>query len=138
MTDPTVPTGARPSARVILLDPSDRLLLLHCRDEGNDHSWWVTPGGGLSGAESFEAAALREAREETGLDVQLGPCVWTRHHIYVWEGQRFDQYERFFVGRCGAHAVAPLKPGQLRDRVSMVDRGRDRNVGRRLRAESAR
>jgi 8-oxo-dGTP pyrophosphatase MutT (NUDIX family) len=93
---------------VILLDPSDRLLLLHCKDEGNNHRWWVTPGGGLSGTESFEAAALREAREETGLDVQLGPCVWTRHHVYAWEGRRFDQYERFFVARCGAGAVFPL------------------------------
>jgi 8-oxo-dGTP pyrophosphatase MutT (NUDIX family) len=109
MTDPVIPLGARPSARVILLDPTDRLLLLHCKDESADHRWWVMPGGGLSESESFEAAALREAREETGLDVELGPCVWTRHHVFEWEGRQFDQYERFFVARCRSSAVAPVK-----------------------------
>lgn len=104
-----VPPGARPSARVIVLDPTDRILLLHCKDEGNDHRWWVMPGGGLSGTESFEAAAVREAQEETGLDVELGPCVWTRHHVFAWEGRQFDQYERFFVARCHGGAVAPVK-----------------------------
>ncbi len=67
------------------------------------------PGGGLSGSESFETAAVREAREETGLDVALGPCVWTRDHAFEWEGRHFDQYERFYVARCRSDAVAPVK-----------------------------
>ena len=53
--------------------------------------------------------AVREAREETGLDVEVGPCVWTRHHVFEWAGREFNQYERYFVARCGSGAVAPTR-----------------------------
>jgi 8-oxo-dGTP diphosphatase len=35
--------------------------------------FWVTPGGGLQGRETYAQAARRELREETGLDQPLGP-----------------------------------------------------------------
>ena len=34
------------------------------------------PGGGIEPGESFEEAAVREAKEELGLDVRLGERVW--------------------------------------------------------------
>jgi len=36
---------------------------------------WVFPGGYVDRGESLEGAAVREALEETGLDVRLGPLV---------------------------------------------------------------
>ncbi len=105
MTD-SIPTGARATARVLLLDHRDRLFLLQAED-GSGNKWWVTPGGGLIDGESFEAAAQRELLEETGLLLSIGRWVWTRRHIYTWEGQRYDQYERFYLARTADERVAP-------------------------------
>lgn len=104
-----VPLGARPVARVLLAGPERRLLLLHAEDTVDGHRWWVTPGGGLEPGESFEQAARREVHEEVGVDVRIGPWVWTRRHAYYVNGQWHDQYERFFVATLDCVDVRPLK-----------------------------
>ena len=96
----------RPAARVLLIDPSDRLLLfrvelprLKSKHYGSNQPLWITPGGGLEGDESFEEAARRELWEETGITSELGPCVWVRRHVFEFQGVWLDEVERFFVVR---------------------------------------
>jgi len=63
----------------------------------------------LEPEESFEDAARRELREETGLtEVRLGRWVWTRRHAYSWDGRWCDQYERFFVATADEDQIRPL------------------------------
>jgi 8-oxo-dGTP pyrophosphatase MutT (NUDIX family) len=91
-----------------VIDESSRLLLLQGRDRSTGHCWWVAPGGGLQEGESFEEAAFREVKEETGLALQIGEWVWTRHHEFEWEGRQFSQYERYFVARAAQASIVPI------------------------------
>lgn len=57
----------RPTVRVIVLDPDDRVLLFRVRDvDGTEATWWETPGGGMQRGEEPLAAARRELAEELG------------------------------------------------------------------------
>lgn len=70
----------RPTARIFLVDPADRILLFSSADPDATTTWWFTPGGAMRRGETFHAAAVRELREETGYtctEAELGPLVAT-------------------------------------------------------------
>lgn len=101
---PGTPIRRRRSARVVLLDERDRVLLFRIEDSRlQDVAFWITPGGGLVGRETFAQAAQRELWEETGLVLPLGPCVWFRRHTFRFGEGWYEWWERYFV----AHAQAP-------------------------------
>lgn len=93
----------RRGARAILLDESDRLLLLRGHDADAPHrSWWFTVGGGIDSGESEREAAAREILEETGLVVDpaelVGP-VFRRSAVFDFFAQTCRQDEVFFLAR---------------------------------------
>lgn len=63
--------GLRAVARVLIMNDANELLLSQTRDG----KAWVPPGGTLDPGETLAVAAVREAREEAGLEVDLGPLV---------------------------------------------------------------
>lgn len=98
MRRPTLRVGAR----LLLLDADGRVLLIHERydDDGNTH--WLTPGGGVEGDEDLRVAAVREAFEETGIEVELAadaPEVLTTRRLWNWRDLHFDQTDHFFLAR---------------------------------------
>lgn len=101
--------GARKVARVVLLDPQDRILLLHGFEPDDPaDDWWFTPGGGVEGDESREEAALRELAEETGItEVDLGPVLWQRHCSFPFAGRRWDQDEWYFLAHTTCTDAVP-------------------------------
>ena len=61
-----------PSVAAIVAILSDGKILLTKRE---DFEVWCLPGGGVEDGESVAEAAIREAKEETGLDVELTRLV---------------------------------------------------------------
>jgi len=99
------PTGAseaepiaRAAARVLLLDAADRVLLI-AHLPGDGRTVWTAPGGGLDPGETHEQAATRELREEVGIDVPIGPWVWSRSATFTFRGIWLHQTERWFLAR---------------------------------------
>ena len=64
----------RISAGGLLLQDGKILLVRHQITDRYD--FWVAPGGGVEETETLEEAAVREVREETGLDVEAGKKVY--------------------------------------------------------------
>ncbi len=102
---PAEPTGAsedtaimRDAARVLLLDATDRALLI-AHLPGDGRTVWTAPGGGLDVGETHEQAAARELREEVGIDTPLGPWVWSRSVTFTFRGIWLHQTERWFLAR---------------------------------------
>jgi 8-oxo-dGTP pyrophosphatase MutT (NUDIX family) len=106
------PSMSRQSVRVLLLDETDRVLLVRFRD--GDGSWWCTPGGGIEGDETDAEAATRELHEELGLDeLPLGPWIWSRHQVGTFRGVPFDQYERIYLARVQSFDPRPQPEGPV-------------------------
>jgi 8-oxo-dGTP diphosphatase len=61
-------SDGRRAAGCLLLDRGKQVLLLH---RSIAPSQWELPGGKVEGGESAASAAVRELREELGIDVQL-------------------------------------------------------------------
>ena len=103
----------RDTARLLILDPADRLLLI-CYEAARDvdsarpglRRFWYTPGGGLEAGESHKEAARRELAEETGItDAEIGA------HVANWDAPltlfRLKAFTcaRFFLVRAKSDAL---------------------------------
>jgi 8-oxo-dGTP diphosphatase len=73
--DPKVAVGT-------IIKTSDERLVLVRRAIEPGYGLWVFPGGYVDRGEPMEAAALREAKEESGLDVRLDGLI----NVYSYPG----------------------------------------------------
>lgn len=76
-------------AGCVILDPYGRILLLH-RNRG-DRSQWELPGGKVEADETPVMAAIREIREELGIDVAIERALGSagfesddQQYMYHW------------------------------------------------------
>jgi 8-oxo-dGTP diphosphatase len=81
----------RVGAYAVVVDDRERILLA-LWNEGPTPAWTL-PGGGVEEAETPEQAAVREAREETGYDVELTGLLG-RDTFTIAADERFDGSRR--------------------------------------------
>lgn len=88
-----------PSTTAVVTDKHDRIVLIRRRD--ND--LWALPGGGMQLGESIVDSAVREVKEETGLDVEVTGLigVYTNpHHVMAYtDGEVRQQFSLCFTTR---------------------------------------
>ena len=112
----------RPAARLLVTDPQGRLLLFRFTPDDRP-PFWVTPGGAVDRGETFEQAARRELREETGLDMEPGPLVAVRHVQFVTlEGVEVDAEERFYAVSVDRAEIETAGHTELEQRLMLSHR----------------
>lgn len=112
MIKPTVWIGCG----VVVQDDADRMLLV-IEGGGPTPGKWSFPAGKLEFGETLQAAAIRETREETGLDVALDSLIGVYHSPTTGVGS----YGVNFVFR-GTETGGRLTPSPDHPEVRFVPR----------------
>jgi ADP-ribose pyrophosphatase YjhB (NUDIX family) len=130
---------------VAVVNDQDRLLLIRRSDNDN----WALPGGAMDPGESISDAAIRETKEESGVDCEITGMVGIytnpRHVIlYTSDGEVRQECSVVFSARAVGGEPAPssestevrwVRPDELegfpmhpsmRQRISHFLEGRDR------------
>ncbi len=104
----------RPTSRILVLDPADRILLFFARVGYSVEperrpaatGFWALPGGGVDAGESHAAAAVRELAEETGIRTS-SPLPWIAERItsYPWKGRQYQSLERYYFHRAASDVL---------------------------------
>jgi 8-oxo-dGTP diphosphatase len=70
------------AAKAIIRRGDGRILIIkRASESGTDADCWDLPGGKMGYGETIREVLVREVREETGLEVSVGPVVHVSHFI---------------------------------------------------------
>lgn len=92
--------------RVAIPDADGRILMVCQEHEGRQI--WMLPGGGVEKNENSREAAIREALEETGLEIAIHDLLWHIEEVSEQRGQRFVNF--FLARQCEGSAVLGADP----------------------------
>jgi 8-oxo-dGTP diphosphatase len=96
---------------LFILDPRGRLALI--RKPHFTPGVWRTPGGGIHPGEDFVAGAVREAYEETGLDVELRRYLVATSATFRNGGRELPWRTHVFLAETANEDLAPADPVEI-------------------------
>lgn len=105
-------TGPRVGVGVLLVDGSGRVLLT-LRVLPPEAGCWSIVGGKLDYLETLEACAVREAREEAGLEIVIERLLCVTNHLLPKERQHW--VSPAYLGRVLAGEAQNCEPEKARD-----------------------
>jgi ADP-ribose pyrophosphatase YjhB (NUDIX family) len=101
-----VPNSIVPADSALVTDTRGAILMQLRTDNG----FWALPGGTMQLGESIAATAVRETREETGLDIEITGLVGIytdpRHIIAYADGEVRQQFNVCYTARVIGGALA--------------------------------
>ena len=104
--DAPEPNSMVVAASAVVVDEAGRILLQRRADSG----LWALPGGCMELTDSLPGTAVREVKEETGLDVEIAGLVGTytdpRHIIAYSDGEVRRQFNICFTARITGGTLA--------------------------------
>jgi 8-oxo-dGTP pyrophosphatase MutT (NUDIX family) len=97
--DAPAPNSLVPAASAVVTNDRGEILMQRRADSG----LWALPGGTMDLGETIAQTAVREVREETGLDVEVSAIVGLysdpRHVIAYTDGEVRQQFNICFAAR---------------------------------------
>jgi 8-oxo-dGTP pyrophosphatase MutT (NUDIX family) len=136
--DPAAPPANSlvPSANVAVVNEARQLLMIHRTDNDN----WAFPGGAMDLGESLVHTAVREVKEETGIDCEVTGLVGIytdpKHVIlYTSDGEARQEFSVLFTARAvGGEPTPSSESRQVLwvDRDKLLDLQMDRSMRQRV------
>ena len=107
--------SAQPTVAVaaIVFDGAGRVLLVE-RGRPPGVGLWTVPGGRLELGEAIVDGVAREVREETGLDVEVGPLVEIVERVTPTDAGTYHYVILDYLARARADAPAPVAGDDVR------------------------
>jgi len=87
----------------MLFDESGAILLVRfvVPREGDEFVFWALPGGEIEAGETEIEAAMREVREELGLELKVTGPVYCDSNQFFHQGEMQDNVDFLFRAECG-------------------------------------
>jgi 8-oxo-dGTP diphosphatase len=106
--------NARPTGSVIIVDRAERFLVIR-RARPPQQGMWEIPGGFCDGWELPEVAAVREAREELGVEIRLGPFIGMYLGSYHYQDEELPVLDSFWLAEivAGEITLDPTEASEL-------------------------
>jgi 8-oxo-dGTP pyrophosphatase MutT (NUDIX family) len=97
---------------VVVRNLRGRPVLAAIRPAGKPKGTWALPKGLIGPGERAEVTALREVREETGVEATPVEKLGDVRYVYTWAGERVFKIVSFYLFRYRSGRIGDIAPEQ--------------------------